>query len=88
MSELTPNELDQLRAAESEEMQILEFVPLTTIDPIYFENTYHLGAGKQGEKVYQLLVHAMNEMGRVALAKFVWRGKECLYVIRLRACCV
>ena len=80
--QLAQNDLDQLRAAESEEMQILEFVPLTTIDPIYFENTYHLGAEKQGEKVYQLLVHAMNEMGRVALAKFVWRGKEGLYVIR------
>jgi len=80
--QLTQQDLDQLRAEESEEMQILEFVPLTTIDPIYFENTYHLGPEKRGEKVYQLLVHSMNEMGRVALAKFVWRGKEGLYVIR------
>jgi DNA end-binding protein Ku len=80
---LTPSELDQLQAAESEAMQIVEFVPLTAIDPIYFENTFHLGAEKQGEKAYQLLVHAMEEMERVALAKFVGRGKDSLYVIRV-----
>src|SRR5512140_3005739 len=79
---LTPSELDQLQAAESDAMQIVEFVPLTAIDPIYFENTFHLGPEKQGEKAYQLLVHAMEEMERVALAKFVWRGKDGLYVIR------
>src|SRR5437868_10334226 len=80
--QLTQNELEQLRAAESEEMQIVEFVPLAAIDPIYFENTFHLGAEKRGEKAYQLLVHAMENMERVALAKFVWRGKDGLYVIR------
>lgn len=80
--QLTPTELDQLQAAESDAMQIVEFVPLTAIDPIYFENTFHLGAEKQGEKAYQLLVRAMEDMGRVALAKFVWRGKDGLYVIR------
>jgi DNA end-binding protein Ku len=80
--QLTSSELEELQAAESEAMQIVEFVPLTAIDPIYFENTFHLGAEKQGEKPYQLLVHAMEEMERVALAKFVWRGKDGLYVIR------
>ena len=80
--QLTPHELEELRAAESEEMQIVEFVPLAAIDPIYFENTFHLGAEKRGEKAYQLLVHAMEDMERVALAKFVWRGKDGLYVIR------
>jgi hypothetical protein len=76
---LTPSELDQLRATESEAMEIVEFVPLTAIDPIYFENTFHLGAEKQGEKPYQLLVHAMEEMERVALAKFIWRGSETMH---------
>ncbi|HXC67173.1 MAG TPA: Ku protein [Nitrospiraceae bacterium] len=80
--QLTASELEQLQAAESEAMQIVEFCPLTAIDPIYFENTFHLGAEKQGEKAYQLLVQAMEEMQRVALAKFVWRGKDGLYVIR------
>ena len=79
---IDPAELDQLQAAESETMQILEFVPLSAIDPIYFESTYYLGSEKQGEKAYQLLAHAMQDMERVALAKYVWRGKESLHVIR------
>jgi len=79
---IDPAELDQLQAAESETMQILEFVPLSAIDPIYFESTYYLGSEKQGEKAYQLLAQAMQDMERVALAKYVWRGKESLHVIR------
>ena len=79
---IDPEELDRLQAAESEAMQILEFVPLSAVDPIYFESTYYLGAEKLGEKAYQLLAQAMEDMQRVALAKYVWRGKESLHVIR------
>lgn len=79
---IDPDELDRLQAAESEAMQILEFVPLSAVDPIYFESTYYLGSEKHGEKAYQLLAQAMEDMGRVALAKYVWRGKESLHVIR------
>ena len=79
---ISQNDLDQLEASESDAMQILEFVPLSAVDPIYFESTYYLGSEKLGEKAYQLLAQAMDNMGRVALAKFVWRGKESLYVIR------
>jgi DNA end-binding protein Ku len=79
---IDPEELDQLQAAESEAMQILEFVPLSAVDPMYFESTYYLGSEKQGEKAYQLLAQAMEDMERVALAKYVWRGKESLHVIR------
>jgi DNA end-binding protein Ku len=79
---IDPEELDRLQAAESEAMQILEFVPLSAVDPIYFESTYYLGSEKQGEKAYQLLAQAMEEMQRVALAKYVWRGKDSLHVIR------
>lgn len=76
------DELDQLQAAESEAMEILEFVPLTAVDPIYFESTYYLAGEKHGEKTYQLLSQAMEQTERVALAKFVWRGKDSLFVIR------
>jgi DNA end-binding protein Ku len=79
---IDPEELDRLQAAESEAMQILEFVPLSTVDPIYFESTYYLGVEKHGEKAYQLLAQAMEDMQRVALAKYVWRGKDSLHVIR------
>jgi DNA end-binding protein Ku len=79
---ITQEELDQVRAAESEAMEILEFVPLSAVDPIYFESTYYLGTERQGEKAYQLLAQAMDEMQRVALAKYVWRGKDSLFLIR------
>ena len=76
------SELDQLQAAESDAIQILEFVPLSAVDPIYFESTYYLGVEKRGEPTYQLLSRAMETMERVALAKYVWRGKDSLFVIR------
>jgi len=79
---ISQDELDQLEASESDAMHILEFVPLSAVDPIYYENTYYLVADKQGEKAYLLLAQAMETMERVALAKFVWRGKESLHVIR------
>lgn len=76
------SDLDQLQAAESDAIQILEFVPLSAVDPIYFESTYYLGVEKRGEQTYQLLSRAMETMERVALAKYVWRGKDSLFVIR------
>jgi len=51
---ISQNDLDQLQASESDPMQILEFVPLSAVDPIHFESTSSLGSEKQGEKAYQL----------------------------------
>lgn len=79
---ITQEELDQLRATESDAMQIVEFVPLTAVDPIYFESTYYLGVEHRGGKAYQLLAQAMEERQRVALARYVWRGKESVFLIR------
>ncbi|HET9962565.1 MAG TPA: Ku protein [Nitrospiraceae bacterium] len=79
---VSQNELDQVRAAESEAMTIVEFVPLAAVDPIYFESTYYLGPERRGEKAYQLLAKAMEDMQRVAVAKYVWRGKESVFLIR------
>src|SRR2546425_11079625 len=63
-------------------IDIAEFVPLQSVDPIYFERTYFLGPDKGGDKAYRLLADAMEKQGRVALAKFVMRGKESLVLIR------
>ena len=76
---------DELKAREGEAskmIDIAEFVPLSEVDPIYFEKTYYLGPDKGGEKAYRLLAEAMDKAGRVALAKFVMRGKENLVLIR------
>ncbi|HJU04573.1 MAG TPA: Ku protein, partial [Nitrospiraceae bacterium] len=80
--QLTDEELESLEEESSQSIDIAEFVPLDTVDPIYFEKTYYLGPGKGGEKPYQLLAQAMANTHRVALAKFVMRGKENLVLIR------
>src|SRR5215471_2861140 len=78
----TEEELKTLEGEASKIMHIAEFVPLPTVDPIYFEKTYYLGPDKGGEKAYRLLADAMAKTDRVALAKFVMRGKESLVLIR------
>jgi len=75
-------ELKSLEGEASRMIDIAEFVPLEKVDPIYFERTYYLGPDKGGEKAYRLLADAMAKSGRVALAKFVMRGKESLVLIR------
>ena len=80
--QVTEGELEKLEAASSQSIDILQFVPLQTVDPIYFEKTYYLGPGKGGDKPYQLLAQAMEKTQRVALAKVVMRGKENLVLIR------
>jgi len=78
----TDEELKTLEGEASKIIDIAEFVPLETVDPIYFEKTYYLGPDKGGEKAYRLLADAMAKTDRVALAKFVMRGKESLVLIR------
>ncbi len=78
----TDEELKALEGEASKVIDIAEFVPLPTVDPIYFEKTYYLGPDKGGEKAYRLLADAMAKTDRVALAKFVMRGKESLVLIR------
>src|SRR5881396_3993430 len=78
----TDEELKALEGEASRVIDIAEFVPLEKVDPIYFEKTYYLGPDKGGEKAYRLLSDAMIKTKRVALAKFVMRGKENLVLIR------
>ncbi len=80
--QFTDDELKALEGEASRMIDIAEFVPLAQVDPIYFEKTYYLGPDKGGEKAYRLLADAMKSAGRVALAKFVMRGKENLVLIR------
>ncbi len=80
--QFTEEELKTLEEEASKMIDIAEFVPLAQVDPIYFEKTYYLGPDKGGEKAYRLLTDAMQKSERVALAKFVMRGKENLVLIR------
>ena len=78
----TPEELERLEGEASRAIDIAEFVPLSAVDPIYFETTFYLSPGRGGAKAYGLLAEAMAGDARVALATFVMRGKENLVAIR------
>jgi len=80
--QFTPDELKALEGESSPAMDIVEFLPLKTVDPIYFDRTYYLGPDKGGEKAYRLLSEAMNKTERCALARVVMRGKESLVIVR------
>jgi len=79
---IADDELKALEGEASKAIEISEFVPLSTVDPVYFEKSYYLGPDKGGEKPYRLLAEAMAQAGKVALAKFVMRGRENLVVLR------
>jgi DNA end-binding protein Ku len=78
----TDEELRALEGEASKVLDITDFVPLASVDPIYFEKTYYLGPDKGGEKAYRLLADALARTERAALAAFVMRGKESLVLIR------
>jgi DNA end-binding protein Ku len=65
-------------------IDIRDFVPYDDIDPIYFERTYYLGPAQGGEKVYSLLLKAMEDSGLAAIAKYVMRDKQHLGCLRIR----
>jgi DNA end-binding protein Ku len=79
---ITDEELKALEGEASKAIEISEFVPLEKVDPVYFEKSYYLGPDKGGEKAYRLLADAMSQAGKVALAKFVLRGKENIVLVR------
>ena len=79
---VTEEELESLEAEANRSIDLKEFIPLASVDPVHFENTHYLGADKCGEKPYRLLADAMAKSGRVAIAELVSRGKEQLVLIR------
>jgi DNA end-binding protein Ku len=79
---LSRDELAELDPKKTRAIEIQDFVDLDEIDPIYFEHPYYLGPDKGAEKAYGLLVEAMNQERKVAVARFVLRNKEHLAAIR------
>jgi DNA end-binding protein Ku len=79
---LSRDELAELEPQRSRAVEIQDFVDLDDIDPIYFEQPYYLGPDKGAERAYALLVQAMKDARKVAIARFVLRNKEHLAAIR------
>lgn len=78
----TEAELKKLEAEKSSSIEIVEFVPLSTVDLIQVEKTYYLGPDKGGDKAYKLLSASMVDTEKVAVGRWAARGKEQLVIIR------
>ena len=79
----TPEELKALEEGSSHTVDIVAFIPVESVDPIYYDKAYFLAPDKRGGKPYALLGEAMKKSGRCALAKWAWKAKQ--YVVQVRA---
>ena len=79
---IEPGELESLEPKKTKTIEIEDFVELSDIDPIFYDHPYYLAPGAGGAKPYRLLLDAMRESGRVAIARVVIRSKEQLVALR------
>jgi DNA end-binding protein Ku len=80
---LDEEDLASVEAGKSKAIEIIDFIQLEEIDPIYFDRSYYLGPAEHGEKAYALLKQAMEETKKAAIAKIILRAKEHLAAIRV-----
>ncbi|HMA18396.1 MAG TPA: Ku protein [Thermoanaerobaculia bacterium] len=80
--QFTDEELKAFEEQATQTIEVVEFVPVDTVDPVYYDKPYYLGPDKGGAKPYRLLAEVMKETGRVALAKYAARGKQYLVMLR------
>jgi DNA end-binding protein Ku len=78
----TPDELQALAAPRRDTIDIVAFVPEHAVDPIYHDKAYYLAPERRGAKPYALLLEALRQSRRSAIAKWAWRGKETIAEIR------
>jgi DNA end-binding protein Ku len=76
------DELDALDPKKTRTIDIEEFVELSDVDPIFYDHPYYLAPAAGGAKPYRLLLDAMRDTNRIAIARVVIRSKEQLVAIR------
>ena len=79
----TPEELKALEEAGTHTADISEFVPIDSVDPVYYDKAYYLAPDKGGAKPYALLARALRDTKRCALGRWAARGKQ--YIVMIRA---
>src|SRR5581483_632639 len=79
---LTDDELKALERRSDQSIEIEEFVPLASVDPIYFESAHYLGPDKGAGRAYRLLCEAMQRTDRAAVARYSTRGRQQLVLLR------
>jgi DNA end-binding protein Ku len=78
----TSEELKALDEIASQAIDIAEFVPVASVDPVFFDKAYYLGPDKGGARAYRLLAEAMRRADKAALGRYAARGKQYLVLIR------
>ena len=77
-------ELDEVEPETAHTMEILEFVKLDEVDPVYFDASYYIAPEEAGQRAYQLLTEAMEKSGYAGIAKIAMHNREYIVVIRPR----
>ena len=77
------DELESISELKGRQIEITDFVDLKEVDPIYFQKSYYLAPGEGGEKPYMLLLTALKETNRIAIAKISLRTKESISMLRV-----
>jgi len=78
----SPEELKTLEDATTHAIDIGQFVPLDSVDPLYFDGTYYLAPDKGAAKPYTLLATALRKANQCAVGRWISRGKEHIVIIR------
>jgi DNA end-binding protein Ku len=78
----SPEELKALEDTTTHAIDIGQFVPLDSVDPLYFDGTYYLAPDKGGAKPYTLLTTALRKAQQCAVGRWISRGKEHIVIIR------
>ena len=79
---IAPEELEALDPRRTRTIDIQDFVDLDEIDPVYYDSSYYLAPDREAGKAYRLLLKAMEDAGKVAIARVVIRTKEYLAAVR------
>jgi DNA end-binding protein Ku len=77
-----PEEIKALEEVGTHAVEISEFVPIESIDPVYFDKTYYLSPDKGASKPYALLTQALSDAGRCAVGRWAAKGKAYIVILR------
>ena len=78
----SPEEIKQLEEVGTHSVDISEFVPIESVDPVYFDKMYYLSPDKGAAKSYALLTEALNEMKQCAVGRWASKGKAHIVILR------
>ncbi|MGC1454585.1 MAG: Ku protein [Nitrospirota bacterium] len=81
---MTDEELESVSPERSRTIEIIEFIDMKEVDPVYYDHPYYLVPSKGGEKAYQLLVEVLRRTNKAGLAKFVLAEREYLVAVKSR----